>query len=177
LAYRRAATNSIGFTNGWEHYAAAGSQLLLWRNSSVDPPQGTLAEAEFVNQTLPMRERLDQLDTVLTDYQRQGQAGLLDQIDLATLGAIVDELAALQTSFAVFPAPSSLSNYAGLWEQTRQADQVAAQALLQARLADDPQLRATALEAVGPELVRRDQFRAAAQFAYSEVLAITTSFS
>lgn len=52
------------------------------------------------------------------------------------------------------------------------ADIAAAQALLGARLSSDPNERAALLQTVDVQLLRRDQLRESATFAFSQVLPI-----
>ena len=175
LAYYRDETGTVAFTNGWERYALVGPQLLLWRNESLDPPRPSGAEARFVNDTLEIRARVDQLDSQLTAIQQQAQAGALDQVGFTSVGSILDELNALRAQFAAHPVPPDLMAYADLWLQAKDADVRAAEAILLAEAADDPAERTMHMQMAGVELTRRDQLRTAAQYAFTRELAIEVS--
>ena len=38
LAYYRAASNTVGFTNGWDHWALTGDGAVHWTGQGVEPP-------------------------------------------------------------------------------------------------------------------------------------------
>ena len=38
LAYYRAASNTVGFTNGWDHWALTGNGAVHWTGQGVEPP-------------------------------------------------------------------------------------------------------------------------------------------
>lgn len=40
LAYYRQKTGAVMFTDGWNHWALVGTQLVEWEGESVDPPPG-----------------------------------------------------------------------------------------------------------------------------------------
>ena len=40
LAYYRAATNTVAFTNGWDHWALTGSSAVHWTGQVLEPPPG-----------------------------------------------------------------------------------------------------------------------------------------
>jgi hypothetical protein len=175
LAYVRSSTGAPTFANGWEHYALTGDQLVLWRNSAVDPPAATPEQAAFTQDTFDLRGRVDQLGQRLTAIEQQGRAGALDDVDLTELGGIVDELTGLRDQFTGTTSPPSLTAYAQRWEQVQDADLAAAAALVQARLTADPAERLANLDEARTQLTARDQDREAATFAFSQVLPITVS--
>ena len=40
LAYYRAATNTVAFTNGWDHWALTGNSAVHWTGQELEPPPG-----------------------------------------------------------------------------------------------------------------------------------------
>jgi hypothetical protein len=172
LAYDRSGASEPAFTNGWEHYALMGNDVLLWRNEAIDPPATTPEEATYLQATFGLRSRVDQIDQELTSIEQQGRAGALDNVDLSQLGPLVDELTNLRSQFADMPSPSTLTPYAQLWLEVQDADLAAAAALVEARLTEDPGERATNLDAAATQLQARDQAREAATFAISQVLPV-----
>lgn len=40
LAYYRAATNTVAFTNGWDHWALTGNGAVHWTGQELEPPSG-----------------------------------------------------------------------------------------------------------------------------------------
>jgi hypothetical protein len=175
LAYYRTATNIAVFTNGWEHYALLNGLLSVWRNQDVNPPQPNADQTTYVDATVPLRARVDQLDQQLTMLYQLANAGGLDQLDYQQLGAILDELTNLRDQFAARPVPPALAAFAARWAAAQDADMAAAQALLGARLSTDPTEQASLLQAVGTQLQLRDQQREASTFAFSQVLPIAIS--
>ena len=73
---------------------------------------------------------------------------------------------------AAHPVPPDLSAYANLWLQAQDADLRAAEAILLAQVADDPNAEAAHMQTAGVELTRRDQLRSAAQYSFTRQLAI-----
>jgi hypothetical protein len=172
LAYDRSGANQPSFTNGWEHYALVGNDVMLWRNEAIDPPVMTPEETAYLQATFGLRSRVDQIDQELTSIEQQGRAGALDNVDLSELGPLVDELTNLRSQFADTPTPSTLTPYAQLWIQVQDADIAAAAALVEARLTQDPAERTTNLDAAATQLQVRDQSREAGTFAISQVLPV-----
>jgi hypothetical protein len=172
LAYDRAGASEPSFTNGWEHYALMGDDVLLWRNEAIDPPAMSPEQTAYLQATFGLRSRVDQIDQELTSIEQQGRAGTLDNVDLSDLGPLVDELTNLRSQFADTLTPSTLTAYAQLWIQVQDADLAAAAALVEARLTQDPAERMTNLDAAATQLQARDQAREAATFAISQVLPV-----
>jgi hypothetical protein len=174
LAYDPNGTGgAAAFTNGWEHYALKDDQVVLWRNASVNPPQPTTEQAVYVQQTLPLRSRLDQIDEQLVEILQQARAGALDDVDQAVLGSIIEDLTSVGEQLSDTPTPSELVPYAQRWVQVQQGDLAAATALVQARLTQVPGERATNLADAATQLQARDEAREAASFALSQVLPVT----
>lgn len=173
LAYEHSGSSVAMFTNGWEHYALMGDQVVLWRNPSVNPPEPTADEAAYVQETLPLRSRLDQLDEQLIDIEQQGRAGTLDDVDQTQLGGMIDDLTTVGDQLANTPTPSDLMPYAQRWVQVDQGDLAAATALVQARLTQVPDERAANLADAATQIQARNQAREAATFALSQVLPVT----
>ncbi|MDQ6672601.1 MAG: hypothetical protein M3069_17985 [Chloroflexota bacterium] len=172
LAYVPHNAGLVSFTSGWEHYALDGGQVDLWRNASVDAPRPRAQDRTYLDDNAALRGRVDQLDTDLTGFLHQGQAGNLDAVDFGTLGSDVDELQMLRATFAAAPGPASLSAFTDGWLQAQDADIGAGEALLQARLDSDPSNVEADLNAAMTELLRRDQLRSSAAFALSEVFSV-----
>jgi hypothetical protein len=40
LAYYRAASNTVAFTNGWDHWALTGNGVVHWTGQDFEPPPG-----------------------------------------------------------------------------------------------------------------------------------------
>jgi hypothetical protein len=173
LAYEHAGSSVAMFTNGWEHYALMGDQVVLWRNASVNPPQATADQAAYIQQTLPLRSRLDQLDEQLIDIEQQGRAGTLDDADQSQLGGMIGDLTTVGDQLTKTPTPSDLMPYAQRWDQVQQGDLAAATALVQASLTQVPDERATNLADAATQIQARNQAREAATFALSQVLPVT----
>ena len=169
LAYERAGGGGATFTNGWEHYALVDRDLVLWRNASPSPPQPTAEQAAYVQQTLPLRSHLDQLDETLIVLEQQARTGSLDDVDIATLGGIVDDLATVGDQLDSTVTPSELVPYAQHWVEVQHEDVNAATALVQARLTADPAERATNLADATTQIQARNEAREAATFALSQV--------
>ncbi len=172
LAYVPHNGGLVSFTNGWEHYALAGSQVDLWRNASVDPPRPTAQGRTYLDDNAALRGRVDELDADLTGILHVAQAGNLDLVDFARLGSDLDELQMLRDTFAADPGPANLSAFTDGWLQAQDADIAAGEALLQARLDSDPSNVEANLSTAATELLRRDQLRSSAAFALSEVFAV-----
>jgi len=173
LVYEHSGSNAATFTNGWEHYALMGDQVVLWRNSSVNPPQPTTDQAAYVQQTFPLRSRLDQLDEQLISIEQQGRAGTLDDVDQSQLGGMIDDLTTVGDQLANTPTPSDLMPYAQRWVQVQQGDLAAATALVQARLTQVPDERETNLADAATQIQARNEAREAATLALSQVLPVT----
>jgi hypothetical protein len=174
LAYDPNGTGgAAAFTNGWEHYALKDDQVVLWRNASVNPPQPTADQAAYVQQTLPLRTRLDQLDQRLVGILQQARAGALDDVGQSVLGSTIEDLTSLGDELSSTPTPPDLVPYAQRWVQAQQGDLAAATALVQARLTQVPDERAANLADAATQLQARDEAREAASFALSQVLPVT----
>jgi len=174
LAYDPNGTGgAAAFTNGWEHYALMNDQVVLWRNGSVNPPQATSDQADYVQQTLPLRSRLDQLDEQLVDILQQARAGALDDVDQTVLGSTIEDLTSVGEQLSDTPTPAELVPYAQQWVQVQQGDLLAATALVQARLTQVPDERAANLTNAAAQLQARDEAREAASFELSQVVPVT----
>jgi hypothetical protein len=174
LAYDRSGNSgAAAFTNGWEHYALMDDQVVLWRNPSANPPLPTADQAAYVQQTLPLRSRLDQLDEQLAELLQQARGGALDDVDQTVLGSMIEDLASVGEQLSGMPTPPELVPYAQRWVQVQQGDLAAATALVQARLTQVPDERAANLADAATQLQARDEAREAASFALSQVLPVT----
>lgn len=173
LGYVPSGTSVSSFTNGWEHYALMDNQVVLWRNASVSPPQPSAQDAAYIQQTLPLRTRLDQLDEMLGTIEQQGRAGVLDDVDQTDLGTIVSDLTTIGDELTNTATPPDLAPYAQRWVQVQQGDLGAATALVQARLTQVPEERATNLSDAATQIQARKEAREAATFALSQVLPVS----
>jgi len=173
LAYARAGSNVASFTNGWEHYALANDQVLLWRNASPNPPQATADQAAYLQQTLALRTQLDQIDEQLIAIERQGRAGDLDSVDQSDLGTAVNALTSIGDQLMSTPTPTGLAPYAQQWVQVQQGDLAAATALIQARVTQVPDERALNLADAATQIQARNEAREASTLTLSQLLAVT----
>lgn len=172
LAYFRAQTGAVTFTNGSEHWALLGNQLLYWQTGSVDPPLPTAAERAYLDAAAPL---LSQFDNVLADlnaYALPASAGTAIKVEFSEAGALLDQIVALRTEHALAEPSARLATYDDLLDQMYAASQAAGEALLRAELADSAALTSVLLDEFVSWARQANELRYAASAAYASILAV-----
>ena len=106
LAYDPNGTGgAAAFTNGWEHYALMDDQVVLWRNASANPPRATPDQAAYVQQTLPLRSRLESAQQAVGRILQQARAGALDDMN-QHLGSTIEDLGLDRQALSDTPTPA-----------------------------------------------------------------------
>ncbi|MCC6174021.1 MAG: hypothetical protein IT305_01850 [Chloroflexi bacterium] len=175
LAYYRPSINTPMFTNGQTHWALTNNEVVMWRNPSVVPPQPTAAEAAFLRTTTPLQSQLDELQGRLSALQQRANAGRLDDVDVADIGALFDQLASVRDTFAETPASARLQPYDDTMQASTRAAATSAELLLRARLTDIGAARDAFIAAAAERGTESRQLQRQAIFAFSQALPIVTS--
>lgn len=172
LAYYRPSINTPIFTDGQTHWALSNNQLLMWRNSSVVPPQPTAAESSYLAITRPLAQQLDTLQARLVSVQQQANAGRLDTVDLAHVGTLYDELTAARDAMRQAPSSERLSSYDELLVNAFEESVAAAELLLRARLTDVLEARAAFVAEANARVDVSNRLQGEANRAYSLALPV-----
>ncbi|MCC7370889.1 MAG: hypothetical protein IT306_20920 [Chloroflexi bacterium] len=172
LAYYRPSLTLAIFTNGNTHWALVNGQLMLWRNSSVTPPEPTAAEADYLGKTSTLRARFAALQGRLDAARRQAGAGQLDAVDPASLRSLADDLRATRDAYAAARGSGRLFRYHGLMVTAVNSAMGSAEMLAQARLVQPSDTRTSLLARGATYRQDSEQRQQAAQDAYSQALPV-----
>jgi hypothetical protein len=172
LAYYRPEINTPMFTDGQTHWALSGNQVLMWRNGSVVPPQPTAAEASYLNTAYSLAGQLDAFQVRLATFQQQANAGVLDSVDVADVGALYDELTSARDLIAQTPASARLASYDQMLQGAYEESVASAELLLRARLTDVPEARMAFVDEASSRMAESNRLQGEANTAFSLALPV-----
>jgi hypothetical protein len=172
LAYYRPSINTAIFTDGGTHWALTVGGLVLWRSSSITPPEPTPDEDAYLQKTSALRGRAAALARRLAAVRHQVDRGQLDTIDPASLRSLADDMRAARDGYAAARQPGGLWKYHGTMIAALNEGMGAAEMLAQARQIDDPEARARLLASANKHRQESDRLQGAAVDAYSLALPI-----
>jgi hypothetical protein len=172
LAYYRPSINTPMFTDGQTHWALSNNQMLMWRSTSVEPPQPTAAESSYLATARPLAQQLDALQGRLVYVQQQASAGLIDGVDVSEIGSLYDELTTARDAMLRAPASDRLSAYDQYLVNAFEESVAAAELLLRARLTEIPEARFAFIDEAAARVAESNRLQGDANHAYSLALPV-----